>query len=102
MASGADTQTHILTCKPKQFQEFRKNHDYYYQIQGALYITERPWCGLFIWTPIGTFVELVDYDPAFWNKVCLRLHAFYHEYLLPEVANPCYPRGQQIRRLCPQ
>ena len=77
----------------------KKNHDYYYQIQGALYVTGRPWCDLFIWTPIGTFVERLDYDPTFWDKAYVRLHKFYHEYLLPELANPCYPRGQQIRHL---
>ena len=46
----------------------KKNHDYHYQIQGALYITERPWCGLYIWTPLGTSVERVNYDSTFWNK----------------------------------
>ena len=77
----------------------KKTHDYYYQIQGALYITGRPWCDLFIWTPIGTFVERLDYDPTFWDKAYVKLHKFYHEYLLPELANPCYPRGQQIHHL---
>ena len=74
------------------------NHDYYYQIQGALYITGRLWCDLFIWTPLGTYVERLNYVSTFW-KAYTRLHTFYHEYLLPELVNPCYPRGQQIRHL---
>ena len=47
----------------------------------------------------GTCVERLDYDATFWDKAYTRLHKFYHEYLLPELANPCYPRGQQIRHL---
>ena len=66
----------------------KSNHDYHYQIQGTLYITERPWCDLFIWTPLGTSVKRVNYDSTFWNKACTQLHTFYHEDLLPELPNP--------------
>ena len=77
----------------------KRNHNYHYQIQGALYNTGRPWCDLFIWTPIGASVERVNYDSTLWNKAYTRLHTFYHKYLLAELANPCYPRGQQIHHL---
>ena len=77
----------------------KKNHDYHYQIRGALYITGRPWCDLYIWTPLGTSVERVNCDSTFWNKAYIQLHTFYQEYLLPELAYSCYPRGQQICHL---
>ena len=75
----------------------KKQHDYYYQIQGTLYVTGRPWCDLFIWTPNGTFTERISYDATFWNIAYRKLQTFYNEFLLPELANPCYPKGQPLR-----
>ena len=66
----------------------KRNHDYHHQIQGAVYITGRPWCDLLIWTPFGTYVEWVNYDSTFWSKAYTWLHTFYHKYILPELANP--------------
>ena len=61
----------------------KKNHDYYYQIQGA---QEGPGATCLS----GHLLARLDYDPTFWDKayVHVRLHKFYHEYLLPELANP--------------
>ena len=30
-------------------------HDYYYQVQGQLYITARPWCEFVFWMPNNNF-----------------------------------------------
>jgi len=70
--------------------DFPRPSHYYYQIQGALFVTGRLWRDLFIWTPLGTFVQWLGFDPIFWNKACVILDTFYHEYLLPNLANPCY------------
>ena len=78
----------------------KTTHNYYFQIQGQLAITQLPWCDLYIWTPHGSHTLTVDRDDKFWlEKVYPKLHSFYHQYLLPELADPVYPRGQAIRRL---
>jgi hypothetical protein len=37
----------------------KKNHAYFYQIQGQLHITKRKVCYFVIWTPLGIYVEQV-------------------------------------------
>ena len=54
----ACTDLNRFCCSPVNGSStLKKNRDYFYQIQGALCITEMPWCDLNIWTLIGTFVE---------------------------------------------
>ena len=82
----------IVNSKPT----LKKQYNYHYQIQGALYVIGRPWCDLFIWTPNGIFTERINYDATFWNIAYRKLQTFYYEFLLPELANPCYPKGQPL------
>jgi len=36
----------------------RKNNNYYYyQVQGAMAVTHRPWCDFVVWTPRGILIE---------------------------------------------
>ena len=45
--------------------KLKKQHVFYYQIQGQLHITRRSWCDLVVWSPSSTvdslFVECVYY-----------------------------------------
>ena len=67
----------------------KKSHDYYYQVQGQLYITGRPWCDFVVWTPTFTSIECIWFDGVLWSKKMYpRLKAFYMNSLLPELANP--------------
>ena len=50
--SAACTELNRFCC----VLALKKNRDYHYQI-GALYITGKPWCSLYIWTPLGTSME---------------------------------------------
>lgn len=34
----------------------KKNHDYFYQIQGQLHITQKKYCYFVVWTPKGKFI----------------------------------------------
>lgn len=34
----------------------KKNHDYFYQIQGQLHITPKKYCYFVVWTPKGKFI----------------------------------------------
>lgn len=45
---------------------FKKTHDYYYQIQGKLHITQSDMCYFIIYTPQWLLVQEIHYDPDFW------------------------------------
>lgn len=47
--------------------ELKRNHNYYYQIQGVMGITKRQWCDFVIWTPKGISVERIPFDPILWS-----------------------------------
>ena len=86
--------------------ELKKWHNYYYQIQGQLYITSRSWCDFVLWTPTVTidnlFVERIYYDDTLWsNTIYPRLYQFYMGSMLPELACPRHISGQEVRELVP-
>ena len=77
----------------------KATHNYYYQVQGQLAITKLPWCDFLIWTPHGTSLQRIERDENLWKVMYSKLKSFYHEYLLPELADPVFYSGQSIRRL---
>lgn len=78
--------------------KLKNNHNYYYQVQGAMAITKRSWCDFVIWTPKGTSIERIEYDSAFWtDKMLPKLLEFYSSAMLPELAAPEHPNGRPIR-----
>ena len=80
----------------------KTTHKYYYQIQGQLYITGRPWCDFVVWTPSYTSVERIWFDTTLWSqKMYPRLREFYMNSLLPELTSPRHPSGQPIREPVP-
>ena len=50
-----------------------------------------------VWSPIGYHLEVIDYDPVFWEGVEQILENFYMNCLLPEIIDPRAPRGLPIR-----
>jgi hypothetical protein len=46
----------------------KKNHPYYYQIQGQLEVTDRKYCIFIVWTPHGFSSENILRDPEFWHE----------------------------------
>ena len=72
------TLTVLEACCSQQVKSFccelvndeihlKRNHDYYYQIQGAMAITNIKWCNFIIWTTKDMNIERVKFNPAFWN-----------------------------------
>ena len=90
-----------FSCKLKQDDgtklELNRKHNYYYQVQGQLAITHRPWCDFVVWSPKGMSVERIGFDSAFWDGVKSKLVSFHREAILPELALPRYTTGQPIR-----
>jgi len=76
----------------------KKNHNYYYQVQGQLHITRKRFCLFVLWTPKGISVEKIVKDDQFWKeKMETQLVTFFTECLLPELVDPRYPRGLPVR-----
>lgn len=50
--------------------KLKKNHQYYYQVQGAMGIVGVEWCDFIIWTTKDMTVERTYFDKTFWRK-CL-------------------------------
>lgn len=85
----------------------KRNHPYFYQVQGQLQITSRKSCYFVVWTKKNEnetstagslLVEEIHRDDAFWNEHMFpKLRSFYFHCLLPEIIDPRYARNLPIR-----
>ncbi|KAF5270848.1 hypothetical protein FQR65_LT17771 [Abscondita terminalis] len=76
----------------------KRNHGYFYQIQGQLHITNRQFCYFVVWTQHGIEIEKIERDDEFWEtKMKHQLRNFYFKCLLPEIIDPRKTRGMAIR-----
>ncbi|XP_063227183.1 uncharacterized protein LOC134533624 [Bacillus rossius redtenbacheri] len=78
----------------------RKTHNYFYQIQGTLNISERDACYLIVMSDLkeNLHIEKVYKDVVFWEREMVpKLRRFYIHCLLPEIVEPNVSRGKRIR-----
>jgi len=61
------TAKELCTTKPDFFlkntdgqYKLKQKHNYYYQVQGQMHITNRKWFDLIVWNPQGTDKLIVD------------------------------------------
>lgn len=66
--------------------ELDKNHEYYHQIQGQLFLTNRSLCYLVIWTTVDVIICLVQADPQWANNI-QTLYSFYYNVFLDKLLN---------------
>ena len=76
--------------------ELRRNHNYFYQVQGTLAITKRSWCDFIVWTPTAFSVERISFDSKFCEEAKAKLIRFYKMVILPELALPRHTRREPI------
>ena len=65
----------------------KRNHNYYFQVQGQLAITHAKWCDFCVYTPHGFSVERITFDESFWKSVVHKLDDFYFKYIIPTLSN---------------
>jgi hypothetical protein len=58
-----------------------KNHFYWDQIQGQLYLTRRMLCYLVIWTPNQTIITEIEKDPAWFENIEKLENFFIEKYI---------------------
>lgn len=74
------------------------SHNYMYQVQGLLHITNRKWCYFIVWTPEGLVYDKIKRDDKFWTeKMENKLADFFHFCLLPEIVDSRRARHLKIR-----
>lgn len=77
-----------------------KTHDWYFQVQGQLHITQQKRCLFAVWTgseyPLKT--EMIDRDDEFWaTNMEQKLIIFYNKCLLPEIVDSRKARSMSLR-----
>lgn len=78
----------------------KRNHGYYYQVQGQLNIANLPWVDFVVRTknPYQLHVERIVVDQNFWQQTMVsKLESFYHQAVLPELASPRFNTVSGIR-----
>ena len=63
----------------------KTKHNYFYQIQGQMAITELPYCDFVIWTKKGFSVQRINFDRVFWDIMFEKLKHFYTYSMVPEL-----------------
>ena len=74
----------------------KRNHQYYFQVQGAMAITGAQWCDFIVWTPKECTIERIAFDPKFWESTYAYLRNVYYCYILPELIYPRLHLGLEI------
>ena len=62
--------------------KLKKSHEYYYQIQGQLGLTEMQWCDLMVLCKDDYHIERIYFDQEFFDSMCTNLNKFYFEFFL--------------------
>ncbi|CAH1170902.1 unnamed protein product [Phaedon cochleariae] len=76
----------------------KRNHNYYYQIQGQLNIAQASKCYFIVYIndAIDLFVEEIEKDAKFWEeKMCPILIQFYKECIAPEIVMDNLGKGNK-------
>lgn len=84
--------TIVESCKDPTFYlsivndkiSLKKNHAYYYQVQGTMATLKLQWSDFIVYTRKDLHVERINFDSDLWEQVMLpELTDFYFTYMLP-------------------
>lgn len=87
----------------RQLVGVNKKHDWFYEVQTLLHVTERKFCIFAVWSGHEENSKAIKYeylypDEAVWTgQMETKILAFYYKHLLPEVIDPRKRRGMPIR-----
>lgn len=76
----------------------KRDHAFYYQIQGQLAVTKQPWCDFVIWTnhsecQHSISVERIHFNHAIWEDILKGIIYVFKAAVIPELLT------RRIRRL---
>ena len=62
-----------------------KGHDYFFQMQGCMFLLDLPWCDFVVRTEKDMFVERIPRNNEFIGSMVKRLNEFYCRFMLPSL-----------------
>ena len=66
--------------------ELKRNHNYFFQVQGTMAVTGRSWTDFVCWIPADISTEHIPYERKLWEEqVYPKLKTFYMQYFLPQL-----------------
>lgn len=68
--------------------KLKRTHNYYFQIQGILEVTNRRWCDFVIYTYKDISIERIERDESTFVNMLPSLRDFYYFHLLPKLVRP--------------
>ena len=68
----------------------KRDHIYFYQIQGQMAIAGLTWCDFVVYTLMGMYVERVSFDSSLWkDNMFPKLSDFYYKFGIQYILAPC-------------
>lgn len=87
------------SLSPEGIPSLKRNHDYFFQIQGSMGLLGLKFCDFVLWTTKDVSVERVEFDKRLWENILLpKLNQFYFSFMLPEIILPVYPDSVIVER----
>jgi len=85
--AATTSKTFCLEINGNGKLQLKRGHDYYYQMQCAMFCTDRKWCDLAVLTK-SLHIERIVADPNFKLTILPKLRNFYFTAILPKLASP--------------
>jgi hypothetical protein len=63
----------------------KKNHQYFFQMQGQMGVCGYTYCYFFVYTCHGYHMEKISFDPSFWQHMSSQIVRFWGLYVAPEL-----------------
>ncbi|XP_034233521.1 uncharacterized protein LOC117640743 [Thrips palmi] len=73
--------------------ELKQTHEYYYQIQMGMGLTECSSCDFFVWSKYGSILITVPFNESLWKEIRKKLALFHWEIMVPEYFAMKTPRN---------
>lgn len=74
--------------------QLKRNHNYYYQVQAQMALTNSSWCDFVIWTLSDIHIERISFNEQFWQDCLVKVIEFYQKFVLPELFSCRVQRGK--------
>ena len=68
-----------------EHKSLKKSHQYYYQVQAQINITESKYCDFLVYSPNEVFLERILPDDIFWKATVAKAEDFFKRCVLPEI-----------------
>ena len=74
----------------------KRNHSYYFQVQGQMALSGKKWCDFYVWTLAGRSVERIYFEEHVWLKMEMTLTSFFKSCVIPELFSRRVQRGRSL------